>query len=177
MIRNKRMRVMKSLNTNLELFSNNSKFTCSSRKNIKSSIFKKELIEKKKIKIKYNVSESWLNNFIKNSKKELNISFIIKFLETRIDNVIYRSGFSKTRKQSRQFLSHGLVYVNSKRISKPSKIIKSGDLIFIKIKSSLLVDNDFFTIRNGFIKVKSTSYYKNYINFINPFLITRLLQA
>ena len=57
-------------------------------------------------------------------------------LETRLDNVLFRAGFSVTRRQSRQLVGHGHLLVNDKKVDIPSYILKEGDVIKVRAKSS-----------------------------------------
>jgi small subunit ribosomal protein S4 len=54
---------------------------------------------------------------------------LLRLLELRLDNVVYRAGFASTRPQARQFVSHGLILVNGKRLNIPSARVKKGDVI------------------------------------------------
>ncbi|MDH4076941.1 MAG: 30S ribosomal protein S4, partial [Acidimicrobiia bacterium] len=60
---------------------------------------------------------------------------MLKFLELRLDNVIYRAGWGATRPQARQFVSHGHVNVNGKRVNVPSYRVRKGDVVEIRDKS------------------------------------------
>ncbi|QSW37973.1 hypothetical protein JSR06_00765 [Candidatus Vidania fulgoroideae] len=166
---------MKAIGENLELFSNNSKFSLKSINSSKFSYYKRELIEKKKIKIRYNINNRAFNRLVINYNKVLDLDYLVMILETRIDNAIYRSGIVKTRKQSRQLIVHGHVKVNDNKISKPSFNIKVNDLIKININSSFILSNKYFIVLGGFIKIISVEFYKNYKSYFNFFNLSRLL--
>ena len=59
----------------------------------------------------------------------------MRLLELRLDNVVYRAGFGSTRPQARQFVSHGLILVNGKRLNIPSARVKKGDVITLAVKA------------------------------------------
>jgi len=60
---------------------------------------------------------------------------LLRLLELRLDNVVYRAGFANTRPQARQFVSHGLILVNGKRVNIPSARVKKGDVISLSTKA------------------------------------------
>ena len=61
---------------------------------------------------------------------------LLFLLERRLDNVIYRSGFSTSRRQARQLVNHGHIFVNGRKVNIPSFQTKLGDVITVKEKSS-----------------------------------------
>jgi small subunit ribosomal protein S4 len=95
-----------------------------------------QLREKQKAKTTYGLLEKQFKKMMhkvqgeKGDTKEL----IVSFLETRLDNMVYRLGFAKTRYMSRQFVSHGHVLVNGKKLSIPSYQVKVDDVITISEK-------------------------------------------
>lgn len=60
---------------------------------------------------------------------------MLRLLELRLDNIVYRSGWASTRPQARQFVSHGHIKVNGKRVNIPSYRVRKGDVIEVKIKT------------------------------------------
>ena len=64
---------------------------------------------------------------------------MLRFLELRLDNVAYRAGWAATRPQARQFVGHGHVQVNGKRVDIPSYRVRKGDVITLKGKSREMV--------------------------------------
>ena len=95
----------------------------------KPSEYARQLREKQKLKRIYGVTERQLSNyFIEASKaKEITGNALLKLLENRLDNIIYRSGFAKTRAQGRQMVNHGGFKVNGKKVSIPSFQVSVGD--------------------------------------------------
>ena len=64
---------------------------------------------------------------------------LLRLLELRLDNVVYRAGWASTRPQARQFVSHGLILVNGKRLNIPSARVKKGDVITLSAKAANMI--------------------------------------
>ena len=102
------------------------------------SEFGLQLNEKQKARFTYGLSEKQFSNYVKEalSKKTSNASnTIYEFLESRLDNVIYRLGFSPTRGGARQMVSHGHISVNGRRVNTPSRRMIIGDKIEVTMRS------------------------------------------
>src|SRR3989344_1709123 len=102
------------------------------------SEFGLQLNEKQKARFIYGLSERQFSNYVKEAllKKTPNTSqTIFEFLEQRLDNVIYRLGFSTTRGGARQIVSHGHIAVNGKRVNTPGRRMVIGDKIEITPRS------------------------------------------
>lgn len=96
--------------------------------------FGKQLREKQKTKRLYGVSETQFSNYYKKAMKlkgDSGLNFV-RLLETRLDNVLYRSGFAKSRASARQLVSHAHVSVNGRSVDVPSYSVKAGDVIAIR---------------------------------------------
>lgn len=93
-----------------------------------------QLLEKQKAKAVYGLLEKQFRRvFEKASQHKGNTAeFMIQLLEQRLDNVIYRLGFAKTRKQARQIVGHGFVLVNNQLVDIPSYQVSTGDVISVK---------------------------------------------
>lgn len=102
----------------------------------KLSEFGIQLREKQKLKRIYGLMEKQFRNYVKaaQSKKINTEEALIQLLETRLDNIVYRLGFGKTRAQARQMVSHRHVFVNEKKINIPSYSVKPQDVISISAK-------------------------------------------
>jgi len=100
----------------------------------KLSEYGKQLREKQKAKRIYGVLEKQFSRYFERAlKKEGNTGIILaQLLETRLDNVVYRSGFASSRPQARQIVSHGHVLVNGKKLNIASYTVEIGDIISIK---------------------------------------------
>lgn len=102
------------------------------------SEFGLQLIEKQKARFIYGMGEKQFANFVKEalSKKGSNpTQTIFEFLELRLDNAVYRLGFSPTRGGARQMVSHGHISVNGRRVNTPALRLKLGDKIEITNRS------------------------------------------
>jgi len=102
----------------------------------KPSEYAKQLREKQKLKRIYGVTEKQLFNYYKKAikKKEITGDALVKLLETRLDNVVYRAGFANSRPQARQMVNHGMFKVNGRKVSIPSFQVKVGDKFELKEK-------------------------------------------
>jgi small subunit ribosomal protein S4 len=107
------------------------------RKGGMMSDYKKQLIEKQKMRFSYGISEKQLSRYVKESfaKGHQPISELMERLESRLDNVVYRLGFAKTRRLARQIVSHGHIMVNGRRLNIPSHKVTVGDIISIREQS------------------------------------------
>ena len=100
------------------------------------SEYGKELREKQKLKNWYNLREAQFRNYVRKVLKKRRIiedpaALLVKKLENRLDNVIFRLGFAKTRMQARQLVNHGHFLVNGRKIDIPSYQTRKGDKITI----------------------------------------------
>lgn len=107
------------------------------RRTRRISEYGKQLREKQKLKKWYNLRERQFKKYIKEvleyrGKVEDATSLLIKKLERRLDNVIFRLGFASSRAQARQMVSHGHFLVNKKQVNIPSYQIKKGDKITLR---------------------------------------------
>ena len=104
------------------------------RSNRKMSEYGLQLREKQKAKFIYGVLEKPFRNYYKKAQKKPGQTGenLMVMLETRLDNVVFRMGFARTRKEARQIVDHKHVLVNGKQVNIPSYLIKVGDVIEIK---------------------------------------------
>jgi len=114
-----------------------------------------QLREKQKIKRLYGLLETQFRNYFEKANKSKGITGdnLVKLLESRLDNVVYRLGFASSRKQARQIITHRHIIVNEQLVDIPSFILGAGDIIKIKDKSKKL---DF--IHNSLKRVKDNTY-------------------
>ena len=106
------------------------------RANRKVSEYGLQLKEKQKAKFIYGVLEKPFRNYYKKAdrmKGQTGENLMI-MLETRLDNVLFRMGFARTRKEARQIVDHKHVLVNGKQVNIPSYLVKVGDVVEIKEK-------------------------------------------
>ncbi len=114
-----------------------------------------QLREKQKIKRLYGLLETQFENYFEKAIKQKGITGenLVKLLESRLDNVVYRLGFASSRKQARQLIRHRHIIVNEHLVDIPSFILSAGDIIKIKEKSKKLD-----LIHNSLRRVKDSTY-------------------
>lgn len=109
----------------------------SSRGNRKISEYGLQLREKQKAKFIYGVLEKQFRNYFVRATNQPGIAGenLLRLLEVRLDNVVFRLGYARTRKEARQVVGHKLVLVNGERVNIPSYKVKVGDVIEVREKS------------------------------------------
>ena len=107
------------------------------RANKKMSEYGLQLREKQKAKFIYGVLEKPFRNYYEKADrmKGLTGPNLMTMLESRLDNVVFRLGFARTRREARQIVDHKFVLVNGKQVNIPSYLVKAGDVIEIREKS------------------------------------------
>ena len=107
------------------------------RANKKVSEYGLQLREKQKAKFIYGVLEKPFRNYFKKADKMSGMTGdnLMSMLELRLDNVIFRLGYARTRKEARQIVGHKHVLVNGKCVNIPSYLVSAGDAIEIREKS------------------------------------------
>jgi small subunit ribosomal protein S4 len=100
-----------------------------------------QLREKQKAKFIYNVMEKQFRKLYEEATRKDGVTGLnlIQYLERRLENVVYRLGFAKTRRQARQITSHGHVAVNGRRVNIASYRVKAGDVVSV-IENSKNID-------------------------------------
>src|SRR3954466_9987880 len=96
-----------------------------------------QLQEKQKAKYIYGVLERQFSNLYKEASRQKGVTgeSLLRMLEQRLDNIVFRAGWAATRPQARQFVNHGLVNVNGKRVDIPSYRVRKGDVISLREKA------------------------------------------
>lgn len=104
----------------------------------RSSDYGQQLLEKQKVRYIYGVQERYLRNTFKLAMKTplATGQELLKLLERRLDNVVYRLGFAPTRAAARQLVNHGHVEVNGKKVTIPSYRVNIGDDVKISSKAA-----------------------------------------
>ncbi len=115
------------------------------RRRGKPSQYSMQLREKQKVKRLYGLLEKPFRNLMKEASKREGLTGenLIKLLENRLDNAVYRGGFSSSRRGARQLVNHGHFELNGRRVDIPSIQVSSGDVITTRDRS------------------KKTEYFKN----------------
>ena len=122
------------------------------RSNRKMSEYGLQLREKQKAKFIYGVLEKPFLNYFKKADQMSGMTGenLMVLLESRLDNVVFRLGFARTRREARQIVDHKQVLVNGKQVNIPSYLIKAGDVIEIKEgKKSSQRYNDIVEVTGG----------------------------
>ncbi len=114
-----------------------------------------QLREKQKIKRMYGLLETQFRNYFDKANKQKGITGenLVKLLESRFDNVVYRLGFAASRKQARQLIRHRHFMINDRLVDIPSYSLSAGDVIKLKDKSKKLD-----TIHSSLKRVKDSTY-------------------
>ena len=96
-----------------------------------------QLREKQKVKRIYGVLEGQFRRYFEKASRKRGITgeLLLQFLERRLDNIVYRLGFGASGKQARQFVRHGHVLVNGRKVNIPSYLVSKDDEISIREKS------------------------------------------
>jgi small subunit ribosomal protein S4 len=118
----------------------------------KMSEYGMQLREKQKAKRIYGVLETQFHNYFTTASSQKGIAGdnLLKLLERRLDNVVYRAGFSRSRTEARQIVRHNLIQVNGKKVNIPSYQIKAGDVVTLKEGAvSMQRFKDIFETTNG----------------------------
>ena len=109
----------------------------------KESEYGMQLREKQKAKFIYGVLEKQFHGYFEKAKAMPGITGenLMRILESRLDNVVFRLGFARTRKEARQTVSHGHITVNGKRVDIPSYRVRPGDVVAVadKAKEMLVI--------------------------------------
>ena len=106
-------------------------------RNKKLSEYGMQMREKQKAKRYYGVLEKQFHEYflMANKKSGMTGENLLAILETRLDNVVYRLGFAKSRPEARQQVRHGHIYVNGRRVDIPSFRVRPGDLVSVAPKA------------------------------------------
>lgn len=111
------------------------------RRRVKLTNYGIQLREKQKMKRIYGIVERQFRNYFRMAEQQKGITGenLLRFLERRLENVVYRLGFASSRAQARQMVTHGHFLVNGRRVDIPSYLVDSGDHIQVAEKSRELL--------------------------------------
>jgi small subunit ribosomal protein S4 len=106
----------------------------------KLSDFKRQLMEKQKLRAQYNIHERQLRNYFDKAQRRKGNTGdnLLQMLETRLDAVVLRGGLARTIDAARQLVTHGHILVNGSRVDVPGYSVKVGDVISVRAKSQQL---------------------------------------
>jgi small subunit ribosomal protein S4 len=96
-----------------------------------------QLQEKQKVRLMYGLTEKQFRKVFERASKMKGVAGenLLKLLESRLDNIVYRMGLAKTRRAARQVVNHGHILVNGKKVNIPSYQVKPGDTVSVKENS------------------------------------------
>jgi small subunit ribosomal protein S4 len=105
----------------------------------KRSAYAEQLREKQKAKRIYGLLEGQFRRYFARAEGEKGVTGenLLRFIERRLDNVVFRLGFAASRAEARQIVSHGHIQVNGRKVSLPSFLVKVGDQVQLRTASSL----------------------------------------
>src|SRR4030095_9415362 len=100
-----------------------------------------QLQEKQKARFSYGLTERQFRNLYEEASKRKGVTgeLMLQLLERRLDNIVYRAGWGSTRPQARQFVNHGHVEVNGKRVDIPSYRVRKGDVVSLRGKARQMI--------------------------------------
>ena len=123
-----------------------------SRADKKLSPYGVQLLEKQRLKAYYGVLEKQFSNYVKKATKDTDPTgyALLKRLECRLDNLVYRLGFANSIRQARQMVVHGHILINNKKVDIPSYSVEIGEVISLKESSrnNLLFKDNFINSLN-----------------------------
>lgn len=124
------------------------------KKKPKRSEYSFLLTSKKKLMYIYNIREKQLSNYVDfaTKKKENTEDVLVRLLESRLDNIVYRFGFFKTRRACRQAVSHKHISVNNRIVNISSYLVKEGDIISLSDKAK---KNENISTKCNFVNIFS----------------------
>lgn len=107
----------------------------------RASEYSVQLREKQKLRRIYGLQERQFRGVFKRAERQTGITgeHLLRMLECRLDNVVYRCGFASSRKQARQLVNHGHVLVNGRKTDAPSRTLKVGDAVEVRERSRSLL--------------------------------------
>ncbi|HRP03036.1 MAG TPA: 30S ribosomal protein S4 [Candidatus Kapabacteria bacterium] len=110
------------------------------KRRAKQSDYGKQLLEKQRLRLQYNISEKQMGNYyVKATAAPGNTAdILVQLMETRLDTVLFRAGYARSMYASRQYIAHGHILVNGKRVTVPSYQVKINDVVAVKEKSHKL---------------------------------------
>lgn len=111
------------------------------RRRTNNSEYLIQLQEKQKAKYIYGVLEKQFRNLYEHANRQQGVTGenLLRLLELRLDNVVYRAGWASTRPQARQFVNHGLIRVNGRRVDIPSSRVRKGDVVSLSDKAKAMI--------------------------------------
>ena len=124
------------------------------KKRVKESEYRSQLREKQKTKRIYGILEKQFHHYYEMANRQTGVTGenLLRILESRLDNVVYRLGFAKSRAEARQQVRHGHITVNGRRVDIPSFRVRPGDLVAVAPKAK-----DMLVIKSALVSNERTS--------------------
>jgi small subunit ribosomal protein S4 len=124
------------------------------RGRVRESQYQIQLREKQKLRHIYGVLEKQFRRYYREANRQTGITGtnLLRMLECRLDNVVYRAGLARTRPQARQLVNHGHFLVNDKKVDIPSYQVRAGDVVTVRERSK-----DLFPIMHSVDTLDRTS--------------------
>ncbi len=134
----------------------------------KPSEYSAQLAEKQKLRLYYGLNERQFRRLFLIAKREPTVTGLAFFgiLESRLDNLVYRIGFARTRAAARQLVNHGHILVNGKKVDIPSYLCKVNDVISLKEETPLKCVKESMDSRPatvGFVKVDAEKFEGTFV--------------
>ncbi len=107
----------------------------------RTSDYSLQLREKQKLKRIYGLQECQFRGIFERAERQTGVTgdTLLRLLECRLDNVVYRLGFGASRKEARQLVNHGHLMINGRKVKAPGALVKAGDSIEVRQKSRELI--------------------------------------
>lgn len=108
------------------------------RRRRRQSNYGAQLEEKQKVRYSYGIREGQFRRYIETAVSQTNkrpVNALYQNLESRLDNVVFRAGFAKSRQMARQLVVHGHIFVDGTRVDVPSYTVKTGDKVHVRDQS------------------------------------------
>ena len=111
------------------------------RRSGRPSDYALQLHEKQKLRYAYGLHERQFRNLYEEARRHEGVTGhnLLKYLELRLDNVVFRAGWARTRPQARQFTTHGLLLVNGRRVTIPSIRLRTGNEVALGEKAQAMI--------------------------------------
>ena len=103
----------------------------------RTSDYSLQLREKQKLKRIYGLQECQFRGIFERAERQTGVTgdTLLRLLECRLDNVVYRLGFGASRKEARQLVNHGHMLINGRKVKAPGALVKAGDSVEVRQKS------------------------------------------
>ncbi len=135
--------------------------------NKKLSGYGEQQKEKQKLALMYGLTDKQFRRFFATAKKMKGSTSLslLRILESRLDNIVYRLGFANTRRAARQLVSHGHILLNGKKCTIPSIVVPLESVITVKEKSKKIIKFDGQFTPVGFVELDKNTLIGKYLRY------------